>query len=141
MKEKKARAVTAADLIIVIVLLLFGLFVFEYVFAASPEDTYEIVYVVKVSEVRSELRDRVTVGDSVYCTDGSYMGVVSAVETRAAVLESGKTLPDRYDLYITIAADASGDGVVSGHELYAERELEMYAPGLYFECVCISVRK
>ena len=140
--EKKRFAVTAADLVIFILILLVGLFIYRYAFAGSAEDTFEIDYVVKVSAIRNELSDRIAVGDAVYSSNGDYMGRVSAYQVRAAVLETtGQTLPDCSDLYITIEAQASGSGNVSGYEIYAERELEMYTTGLSFHGVCIRVRR
>lgn len=139
--EKKRLAVTAADLVIVIALVALVFFTYEYVFAGSSEDTFELDYVVKVSSIRSELADRISVGDEVYSADGVYMGRVTAYEARTAVLgTTGQTLPDRSDLYITIEAEASDGGYVSGHRIYAECELRMFTAGLSFEGVCINVR-
>ena len=140
--EKKRFAVTVADLVILILILLVGFFIYRYAFAGAGDDTFEIDYVVKVSAIRTELSDRIAVGDEVYSRDGDYMGRVSAYQVRAAVLETtGQTLPDCSDLYITIEAQASGDGNVSGYEIYAERELSLYTTGLSFEGVCIRVRR
>lgn len=138
--EKKRSGVTAADFVIIIILLLLCLFVYRYVFAGMGGNTYEIDYVLKVEAIRSELSDRIAVGDSVYSSDGAYMGHVTAVEKRAARIGTGQTLPDRYDLYITVGAEADVGGSVSGYAIYAERELQMYTVGLSFDCVCISVR-
>ena len=139
--EKKRLSVTAADLVIVIILYLFGFFTYENVFIGPSEETYAVEYVVKVSAIRAELSDRISVGDDVYSADGSYMGSVTAYERRDAVLgTTGQTLPGVSDLYITIGAQADENGFVSGYEIYAERELELYTTGLSFDCVCIRVR-
>lgn len=139
--EKKRLAVTAADLVIVIVLLALAFFTYEYVFEGSEADTFELDYVVKVSAIRSELADRITVGDEVYSVDGAYMGRVTAYEARAAVLgTTGQTLPDRSDLYITIEVEAEEGRYVSGVRIYVECELQMFTKGLSFEGVCINVR-
>lgn len=140
MNREKIR-VTAVDLVIVLVLLLAVFLAYRYVYSGPAEETFELDYVVKVSGIRSELAQKISVGDDVYSTDGEYMGRVTAYEPRGAVLgTTGQSLPDRSDLYITIEAQADGDGLVSGHEIYVERELELYTTGLSFECICINVR-
>ena len=141
MKAEKKRFFTVADAIILLSLVLFGYLVYRFAFAETKSDTYEIDYVVKVPAVRSELSDRIAVGDGVYSMTGEYMGRVTAYETRTAVLSTGQTLPGCSDLYITIEAQASDDGVVAGNEIYVEGQYELYTVGLYFDCVCIDVRK
>ena len=140
MKSEKRAFVTAADLLIIAALLLIGFFAYRYVYSGPEEESFELDYVVKVAAVRSELSEKVAVGDEVYSADGAYMGRVTAFESRGAVLTTtGKTVPDRSDLYITIAS-ADGDGLVSGYEIYVERELSLHTTGLSFDGVCISVR-
>ncbi len=141
MKEgKKGLPISVTDFVIIALIAVLCFFVYKYVFSAPPEETYNIDYVVKVSEIRSELSDRISVGDLVYGENGAFMGRVTATSAVAAVKGStGKTIPDRTDLYITIEADADSDGEVAGHRIYAEREMELYTPGLYFNGVCISV--
>ncbi len=141
MKSEKRAFVTAADLLIIAALLLIGFFAYRYVYSGPEEESFELDYVVKVAAVRSELSEKVAVGDEVYSADGAYMGRVTAFESRGAVLTTtGKTVPDRSDLYITIEASADGDGLVSGYEIYVERELSLHTTGLSFDGVCISVR-
>ncbi len=141
MKSEKRAFVTAADVIIIAALLLLGFLAYRYVYSGPDEETFELDYVVKVSSIRSELSERIAVGDEVYSADGAYMGRVTAYESRGAVLgTTGQTVPDRSDLYITIEASADSDGLVSGHEVYVERELSLYTTGLSFDGICISVR-
>ena len=141
MEKEKNRTPTAADLVIIILIIALGFIVYRYAFASSGEDTFEIDYTVKVSAIRSELSDKVKAGDDVYSSDGAYMGrVISCSPVTAVLGTTGQTLPGMSDLYITIEAEATGDRVVGWYEIYAERELELYTAGLYFECVCISVR-
>ena len=141
MKRENKRVITAVDVIILVSLIFFGYLIYRTAFANTHADTYEIDYVVKVSSVRSELSDRIANGDEVYSMEGEYMGRVTAYEARTSVLPSGQTMPGCSDLYITIEAQATGDGVVAGSEIYVEGEYELYTPGLYFKCVCISVKK
>lgn len=141
MKTEKKRFFNAVDAVILLSLVLFGYLVYRFAFVQTRSDTYEIDYVVKAAAVRSELSDRVAVGDEVYSMSGEHMGRVTAYETRTAVLPSGQTMPGCSDLYITIEAQASGDGVVAGTKIFVEGEYELYTPGLYFNCVCIDVRK
>lgn len=141
MQTKKRRAVTAADLIIIILLAALVMLVYRYAFTSPGEDTFGIDYTVKVSAVRSELSDKVKAGDDVYSDDGAYMGrVVSCSPVTAVLGTTGQTIPGMYDLYITIEAEANGDGLVGWQEVYAEREMTLYTAGFYFEGVCISVR-
>ncbi len=140
-KNKRRVSVTAVDLIIIAALLLTGFFTYRYVFSDPVGETFELDYVVKVSAVRSELSEKIAVGDEVYSEDGAYMGRVTAYESRGAVMgTTGQTIPDRSDLQITIEAVADSGGLVSGNEIYVGRELSMYTTGLFFEGVCISVR-
>ncbi len=144
-KTKSDRArfpFTAADLVIIAVIVLFGFFIYRYAFAGAGGDTFEIDYVVKVSAVRSELADRIAAGDTVFAEDGTTLGRVTAYEKRNAVLGStGQTLPNRFDLYITVEAEMDETGLVAGHEIYAEKELVLHTSEFLFEGVCINVRK
>lgn len=144
MQGEKRRAVTAADLVILILIVILGAVVYRYAFASHDEGSVDIDYTVKVSAVRSELADRIKAGDEVYSTDGAYMGRVVSSSPATAVLEkTGQSMPGLYDLYITIEASATGDETagwrIGWQEIYVERELELYTPGLRFGGVCISV--
>ncbi len=142
MKGEKKRLITAADIVIIAVIVLLGFFIYTHAFADTTGDAVELEYVVRVAALRSELSDRIAAEDEVYSADGAYMGrVISCTQAAAIDPVTGKQLPDQWsDLYITIEAAGDGDGRVSGYEVAAERELELYTKGLYFKCVCVSVR-
>lgn len=145
MQGEKRRAVTAADLVIILLIAVLIAVVYRYAFAETGDGGVNIDYTVKVSGVRAELSDRIKAGDEVYSTDGVYMGKVVSSSPAAAVLEqTGQSLPGLYDLYITIEATANGDEAsgwkIGWQEIFVEREMELYTPGLRFDGVCISVR-
>ncbi|MCD7775910.1 MAG: DUF4330 domain-containing protein [Firmicutes bacterium] len=138
---------TVADIFIaaLIVVVIAGLYAYLFGGIAVGEID-EISYVIRVESVRSELTDRISVGDKVYrVSDGEYMGTVRAYE----VQNSSVSEPDKSDLYVTISvsAEVGNDGVcvVSGTKILVSSKeeyiYELRTADFYFEGGCISVTK
>jgi hypothetical protein len=138
--------ISVADIVIIITVAVFVAMLIHFTFAKDDgTDGYIIQYVVKVTGVRDELSDRITVGDAVYnMEDNLPMGTVTAFSREASVDEKGRTIPGMMDLYVTIEASARPYGVgsaVSGHMIYAEGHLELRTSKFYFAGVCIDVSR
>ncbi len=142
---KKRIGITLFDVLLTIIIIAVGVLVYEFVLTDSTlDDTYSVVYVIKVAEVRDELTDRVVVGDEVFTTDGTFMGNVKAYEVTASRSAlTGQIIPGRYDLYITITAESSSpdEAIVSGYEVLVESEYSLRTDNFSFSGVCISVGK
>lgn len=142
---KKRIGITLFDVLLTIIIIAVGVLVYEFVLTDSTlDDTYSVVYVIKVAEVRDELTDRVAVGDEVFTTDGTFMGNVKAYEVTASRSAlTGQIIPGRYDLYVTITAESSSpdEAIVSGYEVLVEREYSLRTDNFSFSGVCISVGK
>lgn len=142
----KSVRITIADVVIILTAAVFIAMLIHYTFAKDDgADGYTIQYVVKVTGVRDELSDRITVGDAVYNMEDSLpMGTVTAFSREASTDEKGRTIPGMMDLYVTIEASArpySVGSAVSGHMIYAEGRLELRTSKFYFGGVCIDVSR
>ncbi len=149
-KNKDADAVrvtiTVVDVLLIAALVLIAVFAVRYVFSTDTDDeTYSVSYVVKISEVRDELADKLATGDVLYFTEnGESVGTVVASEATVAVREkTGQLVPGRSDIYVTVEVQSSEPESVkvSGCEILVEGKYSMRTTDFSFECVCISVGK
>lgn len=119
-KGKKRFNVIDA-VIIILILLIAGAAVYVFVFTkagmSGNEATETIEYQLWYDRQRTELSDRIKVGDKVYDWGGDYLlGEVMAVDVLPAMVDSydkttGQMIsvpyPDRYAVYVTVRAEAS----------------------------------
>lgn len=144
--EKAAVRVTVADVIVLLFVAVLILLAVKYVFSTDANDeTYDISYVIKISEVRDELADKLKAGDTLYLSsNGLAVGTVTACESTSAVLDkTGQTVPGHSDLYVTVTVKSSEAEriMISGCNITVEGEYSMRSTDFSFECVCVSVGK
>lgn len=111
------------DIVIVIfILLIAGGAAFYFIFSRpgannGTDDTETVEYQLWYERQRTELSDRIKVGDQVYDDSGVHaLGEVVAVDIRPTVVDSydktneqiiSVTFPERYSVYVTIRAKAT----------------------------------
>ncbi len=144
--DRPRVTVTAIDVLIVIALAVLAVFAVRYVFSdGTGDEAYEVSYVLKISEVRDELADKLASGDMLYLFEnGECVGTVVAREVTVAVREkTGQLVQGRSDIYVTVEVMSSEPESVnvSGTEIFVEGEYSMRSTDFSFECVCISVGK
>ena len=111
----------------------------------------KIEYTIEVPEIRNEISDKVSEGESVYDENGDWVGVVKSVAVSQAYHkgsdEDGNVVNSRIDgyntMYVTIEVDvtATGSGYeVNGYDISAGNEYDLRTPSLYFEGECVNVR-
>lgn len=141
---KRRIGITLVDVLVFALILFVCILAYRFIFTETDGETYGVSYVIKVSEVRDELSDRITVGDEVYSSDGVYMGRVRACEVTASLSPlSGQSIPGLYDLYVTIEAESSApdEVLVGGNSVKVEGEYSLRTTGFSFSGVCISIGK
>lgn len=141
---KKRIGITLVDVLILVLIVFLCVVAYRFVFTETEDEAYTVSYVIKVTEVRDELSDRITVGDEVYTDGGVYMGRVRAYEVTGAVSAlNGQTIPGLYDLYVTVEAESSDpdEVLINGISVKVEGEYSLRTAEFSFGGVCISIGK
>lgn len=152
-----------------VLFLLMAVCVAVLVFGSGREETssdgqaVKLRYVVKVGELREELDDRITVGDTAYDSSGLYrMGTVigsqsehstyfSSSVTETVVGSGGEfyeapvssVIPGKVDLYVTLEAEAllmeDGRYYVDGRFVCVGTFLSLMTQHFFGEGYCVSI--
>lgn len=139
--------ILAVVAVITLAVVLFGRFG-----AASENNTVKIEYVVQIPQVRSEISDKIKVGDTLIDSATKYnIGVVKSVEkvpytVKGVDMESSKQVlaeyPEHYYVRVTVQADATDHGSyysIGGFRISAGLRIYTRFPDFVGEGFCISL--
>ncbi|MBR6650303.1 MAG: DUF4330 domain-containing protein [Clostridia bacterium] len=110
-----------------------------------------IEYVVEIPQIRDELAEKASEGETVYNLRGEAMGEVRAVSVSQAYYQGSNTqgttvyskIEGYSSMYITMvcSADVTPYGYeLNGEKIAAGSMFQLRTPSLYFEGECVSVR-
>ncbi len=143
--KKESATVSKIFVYLAILISVIGVAVFIALHLFQEKDVRDISYTVIISELDASLSENVKIGDSIVsCVTKREIGKVSEIAKRQSVREvySEKrgslvisSLPDKYDLTLTLSASAEHSGGIfaGGIELKIGKSLYLFSKNLYFE--------